>query len=241
MPQKLQIQKISQIPYKPTRFKHDDPIKYLWGGRRENAGRKNNTKTVNHMRRPTISLNRPMHITMRLKKDLPNLRQKRTLAAFARRVHRAKDFGLHVLHFSLQSNHLHMIVEATTRRQLANGLRSLGGSFGKYLRRRKGGTGAIFHGRYHLRVITSARQMRNTLRYVLLNHAKHQRMIEHLDFFSSGFLFKNWRKLLGGKLNTIIATEIKIIGERNLPHDLWQACVSPPRSWIARYGWQLVI
>jgi REP element-mobilizing transposase RayT len=160
-----------------------------WGGKRRGAGRKNLSKTVNHHKRERVDWKKPLHITHRLKENGPNLRTRGFHRQFRQAIGRIRGFGVHVLHYSILNNHLHMIVEARDNKALTKGMRSLFTSLAKKLN-----WGRIFDGRYHLRVITSPTQMKNTLKYVLLNAAQHAKLIDYIDEFSSGHHFPHWRK-----------------------------------------------
>src|SRR5262249_56829010 len=85
-----------------------------------------------------------------------------------------------IVHVSIQRNHVHMLVEADSKLALARGMqgfqisaaRNINTLLGpdKYRRRR----GPVFADRYHLEVITSPRQARHALSYVLNNWRKHR-------------------------------------------------------------------
>jgi REP element-mobilizing transposase RayT len=203
-----------------------------WGGKRKNAGRPNLSKTVNHMKRARVDFRQPLHLTQRLKKGIPSLRRKEFLHLFRRSLNKAKKFGLHVIHYSLLGNHIHMIVETRDNQALGRGMRSLGGSFAKAIQSKAGLTGGIFSGRYHLKAITNPSQMRRTLEYVLLNMCKHQDFLEHMDPYSSARFFPHWRKLLGARMNDVIEWELETLSTA-----LKEAGLSPPRSWLATQGW----
>src|ERR1700683_3047337 len=96
-----------------------------WGGKRSGAGRTNLSGQVNHMARPDISVKTPLHITLRLKEKLPSLRRKHLLKEFNESIKKAKKQGLYVIHFSIQSNHIHLFAEASSKSALALGMRAL--------------------------------------------------------------------------------------------------------------------
>ena len=143
---------------------------------------------------------------------------------------KAKTIGLRVIHFSLQSNHIHMIVECRDNSTLAKGMKSLGCSLGKVIRRYCGGSGPVFKGRFHLHVLKSPREMKNGLAYVLLNQSKHEGLIPYRDRFSSARYFYEWKKLLGRRIGPLLSDRRR--REKSLPSYL-----SSPRSWLARGGW----
>jgi REP element-mobilizing transposase RayT len=206
-----------------------------WGGRRAGAGRKNKTRAVNHHRRHRMYINRPQHITIRMVDKLPSLRQRWFLYEFQRRARRAKKFNFFVLHFAILGNHLHMIVECKSNRAMELGMRSLIGSLAKTFRARtyQAGYGpkhgSICNGRYFAKPIRTARQMRQTIRYVLMNFAKHKQLIAHIDEFTSAAAFRHWSKLL--PMNPLLLEQLEFLK----PQDCG---LSPPRSWLARRGWR---
>jgi REP element-mobilizing transposase RayT len=213
------------------------------GGKRRGAGRPNLSGTVAHMKREQVNFKIPTHITYRLRPVFPNIRRPVVVSTLKRCCERAKRFGFHVVHYSIQSNHLHLICEARDNEALARGLQSFASSFAKAIKRLMEGwkdvgrriKGSLFHGRYHLRTIKTPTQMKNTLRYVLLNESHHTGIIEYMDRFSSAKVFVHWRRLLGRQVSPVIAREM-----RNRPQDPAIAGLSPPRSWLAREGWMRV-
>lgn len=196
-----------------------------WGGKRRGAGRKNRTGTVSHAVRERVDFKKPLHITMRLMPGLKGLRTAKMKAAFERCLIRAKAKGLRVLHFSIQGNHLHFVIECASNTELASGMNSLGTSFGRTIRAKLGGKGGVFDGRYHLHVLKTPAEMRNALAYVLLNRSKHQDVIPYKDDFSSAEHFQEWKLLIGQSWRSRLPA---------FPDHL-----SRPKSWLARTGWKM--
>jgi REP element-mobilizing transposase RayT len=223
-----------------------------WGGKRAGAGRPNLSGQVNHMRRPRVTIKAPFHVTMRIKKGLPSLRKKDLFKEFKEGIKRARGLGLYVIHFSIQSNHIHLFCESASNRAVALGMRALAGRFAKFVNARGPGgiesvgnkrsrsgkasggkNGSVFDGRYHLRVLKTPTETRNALEYVLLNTAKHRNVIEHVDPFSSGRAFHHWSKLLGKRFRSLIKFDANFYA---LDTDL-QETLSEARSWLGQTGW----
>lgn len=202
-----------------------------WGGKRRGAGRKNVSGQVSHGAREEVDFKKPLHITKRLKPGLKSLRSSKMRSAFQKCLERARQKGLRVLHFSLESNHFHFIVECENNAALAAGMNSLGASLGRLIRKASGGRGPVFEGRYHLHVLKEPREVRHALAYVLLNHSKHAGLIPYKDDFSSAAHFHDWKSLLGKDVGPILEDWRKM--EKPLPPHLCQA-----RSWLAREGWR---
>jgi hypothetical protein len=107
-----------------------------WGGARRGAGRKpkGERAMVPHDERPAHKARFPVLITTRVRPGLPSLRRAseaaRVRAALASTNLAALERGqgsspFQVVHHSIQSNHLHLIVEAADRATLTAGLRGL--------------------------------------------------------------------------------------------------------------------
>lgn len=207
-----------------------------WGGKRLGAGRRNLSKTVNHMKRPGMSARTPGHVTLRLHSGMPTMKDREFLETFRRAVVAAKAFGLKITQFSILGNHLHLIVEAIDNLCLSRGLQSLAITLAKAIRRRlrqwTSGKIRIFKGRYHLKLIETARQMKNTLRYVLFNEAHHGGRRPYLTVFSSNCVFNRWQEL-GVRIST---TELQRYA-RHWREMFASDFLSPPESWLSRVGW----
>ncbi|HWU43215.1 MAG TPA: transposase, partial [Bdellovibrio sp.] len=115
-----------------------------WGGKRKGAGRKNRTKTVNHMARERVDFKKPLMITMKLKDGLRGLRNRKMLEKFQECGRETKKYGLRVIHFSLLTNHIHVVIEAKDNQSLSKGMKSLGGRMGRAIRSMIGGKGPVF-------------------------------------------------------------------------------------------------
>lgn len=203
-----------------------------WGGRRNGAGRKNLSGTVAHAAREKVDFRKPLHITIRLAEGLSGLRTKHMHEQFTVALLNAKAKGLRVLHYSIEGNHVHLLVECADNKALASGMNSFGTSFAKAVRKERGGKGKVFAGRYHLGVQKNPAQMKNTLAYVLLNQAKHENLIPYNDRFSSSQHFNEWKALLGRNIGPIL--EDWRPNKNPLPDHL-----STPKSWLASKGWKI--
>ena|GEM_PF-616477 len=148
-----------------------------WGGRRKGAGRrKRSDETVPHIVRPSHSLHRPLHITVRMVKSAPDLRQDRVIAAIRsvfQRVRQRKGFRL--TNYSVQRDHMHLIAEATDRVALSNAMRSVCSSLARAVNRTVGRRGQLVAERYHARALRVPKEVRRVLLYVLRNSHHHER------------------------------------------------------------------
>ena len=138
-----------------------------------------------------------MHVTLRLREGLESLRRRQAYAVVCQALCKGKEYGeFRLYQFSVQSNHLHLIVEASDRVSLARGVQGLAIRIAKGLNRLWERRGKVFAERYHALVLRSARQIRNALRYVLGNAFKHdwsKVLNGWFDPCSSAAWFDGWR------------------------------------------------
>ena len=147
-----------------------------WGGKRKGAGRPPNGSAagVSHLRRPALSHRHPVHVTLRVIAGLPSLRDGRLFRKVRGALAQAQErFGFRLVHFSVQSNHLHLIAEARDRRALSSGLQGLCVRVARAANRVLDRRGRLFADRYHARALKTPRALHFALRYVLLNVRKH--------------------------------------------------------------------
>lgn len=166
------------------------------GGRRLNSGRKRiHSKGVSHTKREKVRAFTPLHVNFKYKLTVKN---KEGLKALHRAIKNARTQGLKIIHFSLQHNHVHLIIEATNNKTLSKGMRSLTITLAKILNK-----GRIQLQRYHLHVLKTNREIKNAIRYVLFNEKKHNGKMT-LDSFSTV-------GLMGTAKNIAIKFKISII------------------------------
>jgi putative transposase len=127
------------------------------------------------LRRPSLSQHHPVHVTLRLTSGVPSLRTQALFVGVRRALAQGQQrFGFRLVHFSVQSNHLHLITEAADRRALARGVQGLSVRVARAVNARLERKGRLFADRYHARALTTPRTVRYALRYVLLNARRHQ-------------------------------------------------------------------
>jgi putative transposase len=166
------------------------------GGKRKNAGRKPGARPkVLHRARPVHKHWNPVHVTMRAARGLPSLRAQAVYPAIEAAVRGTKRADFRIVEFSVQSDHVHAIVEAFDKDALSRGMRSFSvrvvRRVNRVLRRR---SGRLWGDRYHRRDLTSPRQVRHALVYVLMNFRKHEPAVGswRLDACSSAPWFDGW-------------------------------------------------
>jgi len=203
-----------------------------WGGRRKGAGcRRGENPRVAHLRRAPLASRFPCHVTLKVRPDVPSLRDRRLVREVERSfacVLERKDFRL--VHYSIQSNHLHLIVEANDARALGRGMNALGARLARAVNRVFGRKGRVLLDRFHHVVLRTPTQVRNAMRYVLLNarrHLKTKPRTTRIDPASSGRWFEGWRRSAGG----LVAQARERPGGSVL-------AIAAPHTWLLVEGWR---
>jgi REP-associated tyrosine transposase len=165
-----------------------------WGGKRKGAGRKPaaGREGIRHDARDPVRASQPVHVTMRMAEHVWSLRSERSFRIIQGALHAVRarrDFR--VVHFSVQGNHVHLVVEADGTPGLANGMRALSIRLALRLNAMMERSGPVFSARYHTHVLKTPAEVKNAIRYVLRNFASHaarrgERLSErYVDRFSS--------------------------------------------------------
>ena len=210
-------------------------------GRKRRAGRKRKARAGSpHKVRPELIARHPVHVVLRVIRDVGNLRRRFTYKAIREAtLTTALREDFRIVHLSIQRTHLHLIVEADHKGALASGMQGFQISAAKHLnaaisrdkpRRRRG---AVFPDRYHAEIITSPTQARHTLSYVMNNWRKHEEdrvapmSSWTIDWFSSAAMFPGWTEYRDEAF-------------------LWRGpptydplIVYQPKTWLLREGWKL--
>src|SRR6185503_12611523 len=98
-----------------------------WGGRRRGAGRKPTPgrRRMPHRRRALHDPRYPVHVTLRTAPGLASLRAREVFPHIQRAFAAVSGASFRLLQFSVQSDHLHLLVEADTPTRLARGMQGL--------------------------------------------------------------------------------------------------------------------
>ena len=151
---------------------------------------------VSHLKRGELASRFPVHVVLRLRGGLPALRTKRPFKVLRRSFAAGCErFGFRLNHYSVQNNHVHLIVEATDRQALSRGMTGLSVRIACGLNKLWGRKGRVFGDRYFDRILRTPREVKHALRYVLMNANHHGvRSDPTPDIFSSGMYFDGWQE-----------------------------------------------
>jgi hypothetical protein len=148
---------------------------------------------------------------------MPSFRSPRVFGTLERAIARASFDRFRVIHYSIQRDHGHFIVEGDEPRRARGGIHGLAIRLALAVNRALGRKGTVVGDRYHARALKTPREARTSMVYVLLNYRKHLRAPPGIDPRSSGPHFAGWH----------VAP----------PRATRSPSTAAPTTWMARVGW----
>jgi REP element-mobilizing transposase RayT len=199
-----------------------------WGGRRAGAGRTcGPSPRHDHRVRERLAACSPCHVTLKVRRGIPSLRAVALVRELERSFAAACERNrFRLIQYSIQHDHLHAIVEATSERDLAAGMKSIGSRLARAVNRVFRLRGRVLADRYHLHILRTPREVRHALAYVLMNARRHLAKMGRrlpaasVDPASSGRFFSGWNRRF------------------HPASSLLPPPVAPPHTWLLRMGWR---
>jgi len=201
------------------------------GGARPGAGRKRlpgRQRHTPHRARAAHRAGHPVHVTLRAASR--SLRRRFVSKTVLRALRDSNSAHFRVVHYSVQDNHVHLIVEAASTAALWSGMRGLTVRVARRVNRVLFRRGRFWADRWHGRALTAPRQVRNALVYVLQNRLKHCQRI-HSDGRAAS-AYSALDPLSSAQWFHGFATSLPL-GFRSVG----PPCVVPAKTWLLTVGW----
>ncbi len=183
-----------------------------WGGKRRNAGRKpkSGRPGVSHGPRPALTgRQHPVHTVLRMRAGCWNLRSHRALSVLRPALGAASGKpGFRVVHYSVQGNHLHLIVEADDKQALSRGMQGLAIRAARALNHLMRRSGRVLADHYYAHILKTPREVARALAYVRENYRHHA---------------SQFGETLAPGYRDPYATQVALVA---------------PRTWLLAVGWQ---
>jgi hypothetical protein len=200
-----------------------------WGGERDGAGRpKKKGAKLRHAPRAPLASRHPALVTSRVLPGAPNLRRSSCYAVIEKAIRATRERDdFRVVHFSVETNHLHLLVEANGAEALSRAMQGLTIRVARGVNRATSRRGKLWADRYHARILRSPREVRLALCYVLQNTRRHattdREMVDPdwIDPRSSGPWFDGWRRLPDGFAPPPV-----------------EPPTAEPQTWLLSAGWR---
>lgn len=188
-----------------------------------------------HVTRPAHDARHPVHVSIKRVPHGPSFRAQRVYAAIVHELALAATRGVRVLHYSVQHDHVHLIVEADDGPKLARGMQLLFSRMAFAVNRVAMRSGRVFRDRHHRHELTTPTEVRRALVYVLFNTRKHDSRpstiaskLQDVDPCSSVIWFTDWDERARPPPD-VVARERARAGPPPL---------TKPGTWLARVGWK---
>jgi len=150
-----------------------------WGGARAGAGRprkdglRPSKPGVPHHLRPILAPRFPVHVTWAFRREVWNLRSRRLFTIVHAAMYWATKPDFRVVHYAVEGNHMHLLVEAADRTALARGMQGLGIRIARAANTLMRRHGPVVADRYHARILRNPTMVRYARNYLLTNAHKH--------------------------------------------------------------------
>jgi REP element-mobilizing transposase RayT len=180
---------------------------------------------------------------MRRVRHAPSLRSERIFHAILAQLARVKRLGVRVVHYSVQHDHLHLIVEGKHRHDLSAQMRKLFSRIALAVNAVARRRGSLFRDRHHRVELDGPTKTRNALVYVLFNDRKHhaqnggaisEELLGELDDRSSAAWLDGWDERARPPPDAIARIRARYDDIDGLGPPL-----TTPKTWLAQCGWRL--
>jgi putative transposase len=156
---------------------------------------------------------------MRARTGLPSLRAPHLFQVIRESIRAASGYTFRVVHFSVQDDHVHLIVEAQDAGALSSGATGLSVRTARAINGVLGLRGTVWGERYGIRTLETPKATRDAIVYVLMNFRKHHPTDRSpIDPCSSAPWFEGFRGPMPAPTD---------------PPPTWR-----PRTWLASAGWK---
>jgi REP element-mobilizing transposase RayT len=143
-----------------------------------------------------------------------NLRSRRSFRVIERTLWKAAHrFQVRVVRFSVQGNHIHLLVEAPGQDPLTQAIKGLSVRIARGMNRMMGRKGRVIGDRYHARLLRTPTDVKRVISYLRENHRHH-------------------RAARGEHLPTGWVDPYSSDGPG------WRGWLPAPATWLLRVGWQ---
>ena len=140
---------------------------------------------IRHIKRERFNKPSALHLTIKVRENKADIQNKRILKALHHAIKRARLQRLRVIHYTLEYNHAHLVVEANDNKVLHKGMQAFGISIAKAINKMKQVKGTVYKHRYHLRKLKTKMEVKNAIQCVFGNGIKHNRAMSRLDLYNS--------------------------------------------------------
>ena len=136
------------------------------------------TQMVPHRTRPQFKSRFPLHVTLRIRRDVRAMRTQHCFKAMERAFWTGGNkYGLRLVHFAVMNDHIHMMVEAEGKESLSKAMHALNIRIARAVNRAQQRRGNVLADHYHADILRSPTHVVRVRTYLLTNAAKHYNLV----------------------------------------------------------------
>jgi REP element-mobilizing transposase RayT len=207
------------------------------GGWRPGAGRPKKPGATSHDARPSERADVPQHVTLRVVDGVSSLARGGLMKIIRRAIKQSQKDAFKVHEFNVLGNHLHLITTAASKDALSRGVAGLEVRLAYRLNSALSRSGKLFANRYHARYLRTPREVRNAIRYVLLNRKHHdaekKNARQWIDPCSSAAWFDGWAQPVRG--DEPWKRELLAMERPTVPANVWLLMTGWKRHGLLRF------
>jgi REP element-mobilizing transposase RayT len=143
-------------------------------GRPKLLTQKERASCIYHRSRPLIPKDKPVHVTVKFNKSkIRTLRNKKYYQEIRKSFRRLRIQGARLIEFSIQQDHIHLLLETSDSKTLGRAMRALSISLSKRFTLLINHKIKALKNRYHLHILNTLNELKNARNYILNNGKKH--------------------------------------------------------------------
>ncbi|MFA6238714.1 MAG: transposase [Bacteriovorax sp.] len=188
---------------------------------------------IRHIARDEINRPTPLHLTIKIERPKAGLKNKSILKVLHRSIKKARMAGIRIIHYTLEFDHVHLLVEASDKLSTSKGMQSFGITLSKGINKIKAMKGRVFKTRYHFRKLKTPGEIKNVLNYILGNSIKHKYATSIITPYNSIMAVKNFSNLYPGfetMIESVITKSFLLLNLKNELKDI----LSPAKNYHLR-------
>ncbi len=140
---------------------------------------------IRHTKRITFHRTQAFHLTIKINKENSGLKTNEIAKKIKSSFKKLYENSVNLIHFTIEYDHIHLLVEAKNHICLGKSMQSFGISITKKLNFHRRKIGQVYKHRYHQRILKTKTEIKNVINYIFQNGKKHGTNLSKFSQFNS--------------------------------------------------------
>ncbi len=140
---------------------------------------------IRHTKRLTFHRTTALHLTIKINKENSGLKTIEIAKKIKASFKKLYSNSVNLVHFTIEYDHIHLLVEAKSHLHLGKAMQSFGISLAKKLNYHRKKVGTVYKHRYHQRILKTKTEIKNVINYIFQNGKKHGTNFSKFSQFNS--------------------------------------------------------